>query len=78
MTLHIPFEDFNEDIKTSYLKEEIKSIGIDYEYNNICGYIGDKEVEIFSFNKYFKADNRYSSYELYLTPQCIVVEYINS
>lgn len=78
MTLYIPFEDFNDDIKTSYLKEEILSIAIDYQYNNICGYIGDKEVEIFSFNKYFRADNRYSSYELHLTPQCIVVEYINS
>lgn len=78
MTLHIPFEDFNEDIKSFYLNKEIKSIAIDYEYNNICGYIGDKEVEIFSFNKYFKADNRYSSYELYITPEYIVVEYINS
>ena len=67
----------DDDIKTSYLKEEIVSIAIDYQYNNINGYIGNKEVEIFSFNKYLKADNRYSSYELHLTPQSITVEYTN-
>ena len=74
MILTIPFEEFNSNIKQAYANGEIVSIGIDYQFNGLFGYIGDKEVEILSFNKYFKADNRYNSYEIYCGPTQILIE----
>lgn len=75
MVITIPFEEFNSDIKKAYANGEIKSISIDYQYNGIFGFIDQKEVEIFSFNRFFKADNRYNHYELYCGPTQIMLEF---
>ena len=75
MIITIPFEHFNPDIKQEYTLGLIKGIGIDYQYNGIFGYIEEKEVEIFSFDKFFKADNRWNSYNIYSPPMWILIEY---
>jgi len=78
MVLTIPFEDFNSDIKKAYANGEIKSIAIDYQYNGLYGFIGDKEVELYSFNKFFRADNRYNTYEIYCGPTQIMIEIVGT
>ena len=75
MVVTIPFEDFNQDIKQHYADGAIKGIGIDYQYNGIFGYIEDKEVCVYSFDKFFKADNRYCSYEIFCGPTQILIEF---
>ena len=45
MTITIPFEHLNPDIKWAYTNNLVKGIGIDYQYNGLYGYIGEKEVE---------------------------------
>lgn len=75
MSLTIPFEQFEEKAKAPYLTGALKGIGIDYQYNGIYGYLNKEEVEIFSFIKFFKADNRYSSYEIFCNKKDITIEF---
>lgn len=75
MVLTIPFEELNDDIKAYYAAGVIKSIGIDYQYNALMGYVNDVEVEVFNFTKYFRADNRYCSSEIYCAPSQILLEF---
>jgi hypothetical protein len=76
MVLTIPFEDFNPAIKQAYANGEIKSIGMEYQYNGLYGYLGKEEVCVFDFGRYFKIDNRWSSYEIYCGPTQIMVEFV--
>ena len=75
MILTIAFEELNNDIKAYYAAGEVKGIGIDYQYNALLGYVNGVEVEVFNFSKYFKTDNRYSSYEIYCAPTQILLEF---
>ena len=76
MILTIPFEDFKSEIKQAYSEDKIKGMGIDYQYNGIYGYINDKEVCVVDFNKYFRLDNRYSSYEIFCNSNQIIIQFI--
>ena len=75
MTLTIPFEQFNEKAKAPYLTGALKSIGIDYQYNSISGFLNKEEIEIFNFKKVFKLDNRYSTYQIYTNTKSITIEF---
>ena len=75
MVLTIPFEELNDDIKAYYAAGEIKGIGIDYQYNALLGYANGVEVEVYNFDKFFRTDNRYSSYEIYCGPTQILLEF---
>jgi hypothetical protein len=37
---------------------------IDYALNALISFVDEKEVIIFSFDKYFKLDNRWSTYKI--------------
>lgn len=76
MIITIPFEEFIPEIKQAYSDNKIKGIGIDFQYNGIYGYIEEKEVCVFDFSRYFKADNRYSSYEIFCGPTQILIEFV--
>lgn len=76
MIITIPFEDFNSEIKQAYANGEIRAIGMEYQYNGLYGYIGNEEVEVYSFNKFFRADNRFNSYEIYCGPTQIMIEFV--
>ena len=74
MIITVPFEEFNEKVKQGYAAGEVKSISIDYQFNAIMGYVDNVEVEVYSFNRFGRLDNRYSSYELYAGPTQILIE----
>lgn len=76
MVLTIPFESLNPAIKEAYANGDISGIGIEYQYNGLYGYIEKEEVCVFDFGRYFKADNRYCSYEIYCGPTQIMIEFI--
>lgn len=75
MTVHIPLKDFNQAAKVPYITGTVKGIGIDYQYNGIYGYLAGKEIEIFSFDKLFKLDNRYNSVKIYCDPKEITLSF---
>lgn len=75
MVLTIPFEDFNPQIKQAYSEGRVKGIGMEYQYNGLYGFIDNVEVCVFDFKRYFKIDNRYSSYEIYCGPTQILIEF---
>lgn len=77
MVLTIPFEQFNEDVKPYYAAGEVKSLSIDYQFNAIMGYTTNGvEVEVFSFKRFWKSDNRFHRYEIFAGPTQIMIEYI--
>jgi len=83
MRIHIPVADLSPEIQELYTQERLGYFGIDYQYNNIIAgerkesiHLDEKwkEIEVFNFTKYLKMDNRFSSYEIHLTPQEIIIE----
>jgi len=76
MILTIPFEDLNPEVKKAYTEGKVSGIGIEYQYNGLYGFIDKEEVCVFDFKKYFKIDNRYSSYEIYCGPTQIMIEFV--
>ena len=76
MILTIPFEDFNPNIKQAYSEGKVSGIGMEYQYNGLYGFLDGEEVCVFDFGKYFKIDNRYSSYEIYCGPTQIMIEFV--
>jgi len=74
MIVYIHISEMDPSIRESFLKNEIKHLSIDYAYNSIMGFIGDEEIKVFEFTKYFKADNRYNSYNLHRTLTDIILE----
>ena len=59
-----------------YLEDKVGYLSIDYAYNSIMGWNGTAELTVFSFNKYFKTDNKYNTYNIYKNKTEILVEII--
>jgi len=76
MTIHIPVYNLEPKVKKLYLENKLIDIGIDYQPNSITAWYKEEEIEVFSFNKICKMDNRYSSYNLYLNKTEIIVEIV--
>jgi len=76
MILHIHISEIEEDMRKLYLEDKVGHLSIDYAYNSIMGWNGTAEIKVFSFDKYFKADNRYNTYNIYRNKTEILVEII--
>lgn len=81
MTIHIRTEEFEEEYRTSWKLEYIKSPAIDYATNAIHGWLIDpmtkekEDIILFRFKNYgFINDNRYNSYELSVGKAGITIE----
>lgn len=61
-----------------YLEDKVGHLSIDYAYNSIMGWVNNVEVKVFSFDDYFKSDNRYNTYNLYKNKTEIIVEMIST
>lgn len=59
-----------------YLEDKVGHLSIDYACNSIMGWDDNVEIKVFSFDKYFKADNRYNTYNIYRNKTEILVEII--
>ena len=57
-----------------YLEDKVENLSIDYAYNSIMGWVNNVEVKVFSFDNYFKSDNRYNTYNLYKNKTEIIVD----
>jgi hypothetical protein len=57
-----------------YLEDKVENLSIDYAYNSIMGWVNNVEVKVFSFDNYFKSDNRYNTYNLYKSKTEIIVD----
>jgi hypothetical protein len=65
MIIHITPDEIEEEFRTPWKLELIKSPSIDYATNAIHGWFEGKDVILFRFKGYgFIHDNRYSSYNL--------------
>lgn len=76
MILHIHISEMQEDMRKLYLEDKVGHLSIDYAYNAIMGWDGNVEFKVFSFDKYFKVDNRYNTYNIYKNKTEILVEII--
>ena len=78
MTIHIHISDLEEDMRKLYLENKVTNLSIDYMYNSIMGWVGTAEVKVFSFDNFFKSDNRYNTYNLYKNETEIIIELIST
>ena len=78
MIVHIHISELKEDIRKLYLEDKVENLSIDYAYNSIMGWVNNVEVKVFSFDDYFKSDNRYNTYNLYKNKTEIIVEMIST
>lgn len=78
MIVHIHISELNEDMRKLYLEDKVGHLSIDYAYNSIMGWVNNVEVKVFSFDNYFKSDNRYNTYTLYKNKTEIMVEMIST
>ena len=78
MIVHIHISELNEDMRKLYLEDKVGHLSIDYAYNSIMGWVNNVEVKVFSFDDYFKSDNRYNTYNLYKNKTEIIVEMIST
>lgn len=78
MIVHIHISELNEDMRKLYLEDKVENLSIDYAYNSIMGWVNNVEVKVFSFDNYFKSDNRYNTYNLYKNKTEIIVEIIST
>ena len=78
MIVHIHISELKEDIRKLYLEDKVGHLSIDYAYNSIMGWVNNVEVKVFSFDDYFKSDNRYNTYNIYKNKTEIIVEMIST
>jgi SRSO17 transposase len=78
MIIHIHISEIEEDMRKLYLEDKVGHLSIDYAYNSIMGWVNNVEVKVFSFDDYFKSDNRYNTYNLYKNKTEIIVEMIST
>lgn len=75
VTLH--HSDFNQQIKKLFLENKLKHYSIDYETNNLLAWYEDVEYEVYNFTRVCRLDNRYVSYDIYIGPTEILLEFKN-
>ena len=73
MEITINSHEFNPEIREMYHNKMFESISIDYMYNAVMGWSEGVEYVIIDFDKYFRLDNRFNTYELEIHPFKIVI-----
>lgn len=74
MTIIVNPDEFEEEYRTPWKQELIKSPSIDYATNAIHGWFENKEVIIFRFKDYgFIHDNRFSKQQISIGPAGIMI-----
>jgi len=76
MTIHIPVSELEPQAKELYLAGKLSELGIDYQYNWIDAWDGEKDVVLFRFKKYFKADNKFCTYQIHQSKSELIIEMI--
>ena len=73
MELTIESHEFNPEIRRMYHNNELKSFSIDYAFNGVMAWSEGVEYKVVDFDKYFRLDNRFNTYELETHPFKIVI-----
>ena len=76
MELTIDSHEFNPETRRMYHNNELKSFSIDYMFNAVMAWSEGVEYKVVDFDKYFRLDNRFNTYELETHPSKIVINII--
>jgi hypothetical protein len=74
MTIHIPVSELEPQAKKLYLEGKLTELGIDYQYNWVDAWDGEKDIVVFKFKKYFKADNKFCTYKIHQNKSELIIE----
>jgi hypothetical protein len=74
MTIEITTNEFNPEVREMYHNNELVSFSIDYMFNAVMAWCEGVEYKVVDFNKYFRLDNRYNTYELETFSDKIVID----
>jgi hypothetical protein len=65
MTIHIPISYLDPQIKKLYLEGKLIDISVDYACNALMSFHDEKEIIVYSFDKYLRLDNRLKGHTLF-------------
>lgn len=74
MRIEITTNEFNPEVREMYYNNELVSFSIDYMFNAVMAWCEGVEYKVVDFNKYFRLDNRYNTYELETFSDKIVID----
>lgn len=74
MTLTIELYEFKPEIRELYQNNQLKSFSIDYAFNGVMAWSEGIEYKVVDFDKYFRLDNIFNTYELETYPSKIVID----
>lgn len=74
MRIEITTNEFNPEVREMYYNNELVSFSIDYMFNAVMAWSEGVEYKVVDFNKYFRLDNRYNTYELETFSDKIVID----
>jgi|TARA_B110000967_G_C18794571_1_gene515078 hypothetical protein len=78
MLITIHYKELESSISKLFIEDKLSHFVIDFEPNALFARDGRKELEIFNFNRICKLDNRYSSYEIFIGPTEILIDFKTS
>ena len=74
MTIEVTTNEFNPEIREMYRNNELVSFSIDYMFNAVMAWCDGVEYKVIDFNKYFRLDNRFNTYQLETHSDKIVID----
>jgi len=74
MILEIFTYEFQPQIREMFHNGLLKSFSIDYMYNAVMAWSDGIEYKVVEFDKFFRLDNRFNTYELEVHTDKIVID----
>ena len=76
MRLEIHSSEFKSDILRMFHNGLLKSFSIDYMYNAVMAWSEGVEYKVVEFDKYFRLDNRFNTYEMEVKSNKIIIDIV--
>ena len=78
MLITIHRRELESSIRKLFMEDKLSHFVIDFEPNALFARNDKEELEIYNFSRICKLDNRYTSYEIFIGPTEILIDFKTS
>ena len=78
MLITIHRRELESSIRNLFMEDKLSHFVIDFEPNALFARDDKEELEIYNFSRICKLDNRYTSYEIFIGPTEILIDFKTS
>jgi hypothetical protein len=78
MLITIHHKELKSSIRKLFMEDKLSHYVIDFEPNALFARDDKEELEVYNFSRICKLDNRYSSYEIFIGPTEILIDFKTS